>query len=170
MCMIETYKILEIHVEIQIVWFVSMLNLQFPGLASLIPWKFYWNLSYFFEVNKASEWHLYMFQTKNIQNKPIKNIYYVTEFWDYDTILKMGDFFHNKNQSFLLVCTKHQNFNFENTLIIMVECVSPISLVQYTDFVIISNVKKSYEMCIYQLCNNTFLFFKIILVNILSHQ
>ena len=120
--------------------------------------------------NKASEWHLYMFQTKNIQNKPIKNIYYVTEFWDYDTILKMGDCFHNKNQSFLLVCTKHQNFNFENTLIIMVECVSPISLVQYTDFVIISNVKKSYEMCIYQLCNNTFLFFKIILVNILPHQ
>ena len=70
--MIEIYKILEIHVEIQIMWFVSMLKLQFPGLASLIPWKLCWNLSYFFEVNKASEWHLYMFQAENIQNKPIK--------------------------------------------------------------------------------------------------
>lgn len=63
-------------------------------------------------------------------------------------ILNMGDFFHNENQSILLVCIKHQNFNFEYTLIIMLECVSPISLVEYTDFAIISNVKKSYKMCI----------------------
>ena len=66
------YKILEIYLEIQVVWFVITLNLQFPGLASLIPWKLYWNLIYFFGVNKVSELRLYMFQAESMQNKYIE--------------------------------------------------------------------------------------------------
>lgn len=67
-----TYKILEMYLEIQVVWFVITLNLQFPGLALLIPWILYWNLIYIFGVNKVSELCLYMFQAESMQNKCIE--------------------------------------------------------------------------------------------------